>query len=281
MEKGIEIFLQICTGTHSMDFVQYMVQVGVNSALDDTQRFAEMQKIMNSIALIADTSKQQLFIQELSGILGMREDVVARSVSAARRHYVEEKRRAQNAEQLRQTDTANPTDAVHSAPELSSALQAEIKRQATGTYEKKIEQNFQGVAQMIVEHGNEVYSDNGDGTYLPVGLFLIYGLREDNIKPQNPMVAKVLSEYEQHFADPGFKTVQWFTLHSDQELASFVASILTGETSENYAKDAYELLNALKFNICDMRLRTEKNMDPATRQALLSARASFDRKRKK
>ena len=263
--------------THSMDFVQYMVQVLLDPAgTDNTRRLTEINHIMATIGIITNSVEQQLYTQELAGILGMKEDIVARSVAAARKKYVEEKIRARNGVNAAAAAQANAAPQVPMSP-MSSPKKGDLE----GAFLRKIEQNFQGVAQMIVEHGNEVYSDNGDGTYLPVGLFLIYGLREDNITPQNPMIAKVLSEYEQHFADPGFKTVQWFTLHSDQELASFVASILTGETSENYAKDAYELLNALKFNICDMRLRTEKNMDPATRQALLSARASFDRKRKK
>ena len=269
--------------THSMDFVQYMVQVGLNPAgTDNTRRFEEINRIMATIGIISNSVEQQLYTQELAAILGMKEDIVARSVAAARKKYVEEKIRARNgvnAAAAAQTTAAPQTPMSPNGP--MSPTSSPKKGDSEGSFLRKIEQNFLGIAQMIVEHGNEVYTDNGDGTYLPIGLFLIYGLREDGMTPQNPMVAKVLSEYESHYADPGFNTVQWFTLHSDQELASFVASILTNEVSENYAKDAYELLNALKFNICDMRLRTEKNMDPATRQALLTARASFDRKRKK
>ena len=282
---------------HSMDFVQFMVLVGVNTAPDNTARFAEIQQVINAIAIISDTSKQQIFIQELSEILGMQEDVVARSVAAQRKKYVEEKKRALNAKQQRaayagqqntldsegqtQPPTATPTDASPATTEFSSALQTEIKRQATDTYDKKIADNFRDIAQMIVEHGNDIYTDNGDGTYLPIGLFLIYSLREDEVSPQDPLVAQILQEYEQHFADPGFNSVQYFTLHSDPQLASFVASVMSNETTDNPAKQAYELLNALKFNVCDMRLRTDKNMDPALRQALIAARASFDRKRKR
>ena len=268
-----------------MDFVQYMVQVGLNPAgTDNTRRFEEINRIMATIGIISNSVEQQLYTQELAAILGMKEDIVARSVAAARKKYVEEKIRARNgvnaaAGAFQQAATAPQAPMSSSGP--MSPTSSPKKGDSEGSFLRKIEQNFLGIAQMIVEHGNEVYTDNGDGTYLPIGLFLIYGLREDGMTPQNPMVAKVLSEYESHYADPGFNTVQWFTLHSDQELASFVASILTNEVSENYAKDAYELLNALKFNICDMRLRTEKNMDPAMRQALLTARASFDRKRKK
>ena len=250
--------------TNSMDFVQYMVQVCLNPAgTDNTRRFEEINHIMSTIAIISNSVEQQLYTQELASIVGMKEDIVARSIAAARKRYV-----------LKEPmDFKNLKDSTAPSP-------AKKGEQET-VFLRKIEQNFLEIAQMIVEHGNEKYADNEDGTYLPIGMFLINGLREDGMLPQNPLVGKVLSEYESHFTDPGFDTVQWFTLHSDQELASFVASIISNETSENYAKDAYVLLNALKFNICDMRLKTEKNMAPEVHQALLAARASFDRKRKK
>lgn len=271
--------------TNSMDFVQYMVQVGLNPAgTDNTRRFEEINHIISTIAIISNSVEQQLYTQELANILGMKEDIVARSVATARKKYVEEKIRARNA--VTGAAVTNAAHEMEKVPEKSEELDVPQKlatqnTQSSNIFTKKIEQNFRSIAQMIVEHGNEKYVDNEDGTYLPIGLFLIYGLREDGLESKDPMVAKVLNEYEAHFADPGFDTVQWFTLHSDQELASFVASIISNETSENYAKDAYVLLNALKFNVCDMRLRTEKDMDPGMRQALLQARASFDRKRKK
>ncbi len=274
--------------TNSMDFVQYMVQVCLNPAgTDNTRRFEEINHIMSTIAIISNSVEQQLYTQELASILGMKEDIVARSIAAARKRYVEEKIRARNAVTYAQSSQANADPQVLKDPmdfknlKDSSAPSPAKKGEQETVFLRKIEQNFLEIAQMIVEHGNEKYADNEDGTYLPIGMFLINGLREDGMLPQNPLVGKVLSEYESHFTDPGFDTVQWFTLHSDQELASFVASIISNETSENYAKDAYVLLNALKFNICDMRLKTEKNMAPEVRQALLAARASFDRKRKK
>ena len=274
--------------TNSMDFVQYMVQVCLNPAgTDNTRRFEEINHIMSTIAIISNSVEQQLYTQELASILGMKEDIVARSIAAARKRYVEEKIRARNAVTYAQSSQANADPQVLKDPmdfnnlNDSTAPSPAKKGEQEAVFLRKIEQNFLEIAQMIVEHGNEKYADNEDGTYLPIGMFLINGLREDGMLPQNPLVGKVLSEYESHFTDPGFDTVQWFTLHSDQELASFVASIISNETSENYAKDAYVLLNALKFNICDMRLKTEKNMAPEVRQALLAARASFDRKRKK
>lgn len=274
--------------TNSMDFVQYMVQVCLNPAgTDNTRRFEEINHIMSTIAIISNSVEQQLYTQELASILGMKEDIVARSIAAARKRYVEEKIRARNAVTYAQSSQANADPQVLKEPmdfknlKDSTAPSPAKKGEQETVFLRKIEQNFLEIAQMIVEHGNEKYADNEDGTYLPIGMFLINGLREDGMLPQNPLVGKVLSEYESHFTDPGFDTVQWFTLHSDQELASFVASIISNETSENYAKDAYVLLNALKFNICDMRLKTEKNMAPEVRQALLAARASFDRKRKK
>ena len=152
----------------------------------------------------------------------------------------------------------------------------------------KIENNFRNIAQMIVRQGNAIYSDNGDGTFLPVGLFLIHNLRQDGIAPDNPLVAKIFSEYEAHFADADFDSAKFFANHPDQELATYAADLLIDQytTSRqmrvqdtNYAKQAYRLLNELKYNVCDKRLRTETNLDPALRQALLEARASFAKER--
>jgi len=281
--------------THSMDFVQYMVLVNINTpTADHTRRLEEIQKVINTIAIISDASEAQSFIKELATILGMQEDVIGRSVASARKKYIAEKKRAIETEQLRQENRQEQTPEPETAPlaeqtAISSALQTEMKRQSSSTYDDKIEHNFRNIAQMIVRHGNEMYSDNGDGTFLPVGLFLTMHAREDGLTPDNPLIAQIFDEYDVHFADPGFDSAKYFADHHDQQLATFAADLLMDEYSlgkrvrvdDNYARQAYRLLNELKFNVCDKRLRTEREMDPALRKTLLEARANFDRERKR
>ena len=193
--------------THSMDFVQYMVQVNINApTADHTRRLEEIQKIINTIAIIPDSSMAQTFIKELASILSMREDVIGRSVRDARRKYVAEIKRTTDAEALRQEDSESKKDNLN----ISEALLTDAKRQNVATYDTKVEQNFRNIAQIIVRHGNEIYSDNGDGTFLPVGLFLIYNLRQDGIAPENPLIAQLFSEYEAHFADQDFNSAGFF-----------------------------------------------------------------------
>ncbi len=276
--------------SHSMDFVRYMVEVGLSHAgTDNTRRLEEINRIIGTIAIISNSVEQQLYTQELAGILGMKEEVVARSVAAARRKYVSEKKREREAEQLRQerteqppSDESFPTPALPVTPEQSPR-----PTQLETTYDKKIAGNFRNIAQMIVRHGNAVYADNGDGTFLPVGLFLIQNLRADGLEPQNPLVAKVFSEYEAHYADNNFRSEQWFVNHPDQQLAMFAADLLMDQytfgkplrVDTNYAKQAYRLLNELKFNVCDKQLRTDNHLAPELRKALLEARANFARER--
>lgn len=270
--------------THSMDFVQYMVQVALNPAgNDNTRRFEEIQKIIATIAIISNSVEQQLYTQELAAIIGMKEEVVARSVRDARRKYVmeREKQRAREAvEESVQTVTPETVSPLIPAP--APAL-------SHTPVSSKVERNYYNIVRMIVRHGNEVYTNNGDGTFLPVGLFLIYNLREDNMMPVNPLFEKILSEYEVHFADPDFNSAQWFAHHQDQQVAELAADMLIDEYTTkrlrseetNYAKQAYRLLNELKFNVCDLRLRTDMNLTPDIRKALLEARAGFDRERKR
>ena len=276
--------------THSMDFVQYMVQVGLNPAgADNTRRFEEINHIISTIAIISNSVEQQLYTQELAAILDMKEDIVARSVAAARKKYVEEKVRARNnviASSPRAGETADKEENELTVPTYVPRPTPE-KRPHTDFFDTKIENNFRNIAQMIVRHGNEIYSDNGDGTFLPVGLFLILNLREDGMKPENPLVEKLFNEYEAHFADSEFDSVKFFANHPDHDLATYAADLLIDQYSGgkqprgevNYARQAYRLLNELKYNVCDKRLRTEKNMDPALQKALLEARASFAKER--
>ena len=275
---------------HSMDFVQYMVQVGLNSAgSDNTKRFEEINRIISTIAIISNSVEQQLYTQELAAILGMKEETVARSVAAARKKYVAEKKRTQETEQLRQEhSTETPTEPLQLPTLIPTADKPSRSEVNADIFTRKIENNFRNIAQIIVRHGNEIYSDNGDGTFLPVGLFLIYNLRQDGIAPENPLIAQLFSEYEAHFADQDFNSAGFFANHPNQELATFAADLLIDQYSTgrqtwvkdtNYAKQAYRLLNELKYNVCDKRLRTDTNLDPALRQALLEARASFARER--
>ncbi|MBR3647281.1 MAG: DNA primase [Paludibacteraceae bacterium] len=278
--------------SNSIDFVQYMVQVGLNSAgTDNTRRFEEIQKIINTIAIISNSVEQQLYTQELAAIIAMKEEVVARSVRDARRKYVGEKQRAREAEAQRQENAMNSSPKTGEVASKETAVYETHTQNATRPRpfkSTKVDQNFINIAQMIIRHGNEVYQDNGDGTFLPVGLFLIYNLRNDDMMPANPLVAKVFSEYEAHFADEGFESATWFANHEDQELAAFAADLLIDEytqtkrmrTDDNYARQAYRLINELKYNVCDLRLRTDTTMDAAMRQALFQARANYDRERK-
>ena len=107
------------------------------------------------------------------------------------------------------------------------------------------------------------------------------------MKPENPLVEKLFNEYEAHFADSEFDSVKFFANHPDHDLATYAADLLIDQYSGgkqprgevNYARQAYRLLNELKYNVCDKRLRTEKNMDPVLQKALLEARASFAKER--
>ena len=101
------------------------------------------------------------------------------------------------------------------------------------------------------------------------------------------MQAPKEATYEDIYSDEDFDTAEFFAKHPDQQLATFAADLLideytTGKTvqvDDNYAKQAFRLLNELKFNICDKRLRTELDMDFALRKALLEARAVFAKER--
>ena len=277
--------------THSMDFVQYMVQVGLNPAgMDNTRRFEEINHIVATVAIISNSVEQQLYTQELASILGMKEDVVARSVVAARKKYLVERKRAQIAEQMRKENTQQEEDKTsqdQSIPSLVMTSAEEKKIRPQASFDSKIANNYRNIAQMIVRHGNAVYTDYGEGKFLPVGLFLVSSIREDGMMPENPLIMKVFEEYEAHFTDSGFEPARWFSNHPDQDLAMYAADLLMDEytvsknvrVDDNYAKQAYRLLNELKFNVCDKRLRTETDMDPATRKALLEARAVFARER--
>lgn len=287
--------------THSMDFVQYMVQVGLNAAgNDNTRRMEEINRIVATIAIISNSVEQQLYTQELAAILGMKEEIVSRSVAAERRKYVAEKKRERDTEQLRQGQTnAAPNSAPNSGevpegqrglsplPTLVAPPTESPKSAPRDNFDAKIQRNFRNIAQMIVRHGNAIYTNYGNGSFLPVGMFLIQSLRDDSIVPTDPLIQKIFDEYEAHFMDKDFDAAKFFAGHPDQQLATFAADLLIDEyatakptrTEDNYAKQAYRLLNELKFNVCDKRLRTELDMDFALRKALLEARAVFARER--
>ena len=282
--------------THSMDFVQYMVQVGLNAAgNDNTRRMEEINRIVATIAIISNSVEQQLYTQELAAILGMKEDIVARSVAAERKKYVAEKKRERDTEQLRQgqANAAPGSSAEPQTTTIPSPLPTLVAPPAESpnhtpqdNFDAKIQRNFRNIAQMIVRHGNAIYTNYRNGSFLPVGMFLIQSLRDDSIIPTDPLIQKLFDEYEAHFTDKHFDTGKFFAEHPDQQLATFAADLLIDEyaaksarVDDNYAKQAYRLLNELKFNICDKRLRTELDMDFALRKALLEARAVFARER--
>lgn len=260
--------------TNAVDFVQYMVQVLLNPSQDMTERIAQIKEISSTISLITNAVERQMYIKEFADILGMSEATVGKDVTAIRKQLL----RQQHGE----TPLSEPEKSADLLPGARPVQSQSLKEQ----FLKKIEQNYFNIAQMIVRHGNEVYSDNGDGTYLPIGLALLLELHKDDNHAENPLIERIFSEYEAHFADPGFETARYFSDHADAELSSLAAQMLFEEAAsakaeENFAKKAYHLICELKFNICDMQLRTEAaNMNPETRRQLLSLRAELDKARK-
>lgn len=258
---------------HAEDFIHFQKRLLYDTATDSTQRLSNLQNIIHSIAIINEVVDREYYTRELASLVQMSFDSLAQSVDNARKNIIAEWRRQREEQERMEARRANNAGEVsadtigaeetdrNQAPSNSEQTSQPTQQQASrprDAQEERIAQHFYNITQMIVRHGNQKYCDNNDGTFLPVGYFIIDDLRRDGISSVNPLFEKIFDEYLAHFCDPNFSPDTFFLNHPDQELSAVAADMMSdpyylsrevGNT--DYPKQAMRLLCELKVAICD------------------------------
>ena len=213
---------------HQTDFIRLKTQLLSADAGNDPVKRADMiTQIVQSIAIIPDIIKRQIYTKDCSVSLGIQEDVLTRKVVELRKKYVDEqlknKSTPEKNTEVEEISVAEPTVAVE--PQQPTA-KITIK-----------EQNIQNLMQLIVRYGEAVIYQSED-QIVRAGEYIISELHRDNVDVDNALYQLIMEEYMAHYKEPNWVAATYFQYHPNGDISQLAVNMLADkyQLSRMYAK---------------------------------------------
>ncbi len=257
---------------HQTDFIRFKTKLLSADAGNDPIKRAEMiTQIVQSIAIIPDIIKRQIYIKDCSTSLGMQEYILTRKVAELRKKYLEERKK--KSESIRQSQSEVQ---VHTLQEGVSPIsdwqevkgdkiqEQRDKIQDSGSFSLK-EQNILNLIQLIIRHGEKViYQDSNTTVY--AGEYIIKELQKDNITLNNPLYQLIFDEYIAHYKEKNWVAANYFQHYPKGEVSQFAVDMLADkyQLSRMYSKQVVSE-NVVK----EVELPTEADILPELVQRML------------
>ena len=210
------------------DFIRLKTQLLSADAGNDPVKRADMiTQIVQSIAIIPDIIKRQIYTKDCSVSLGIQEDVLTRKVVELRKKYVDEQRKKKSTPEknteVEEISVAEPTVAVE--PQQPTA-KITIK-----------EQNIQNLMQLIVRYG-EVVIYQSENQIVRAGEYIISELHRDNVDVDNALYQLIMEEYMAHYKEPNWVAATYFQYHPNGDISQLAVNMLADkyQLSRMYAK---------------------------------------------
>ena len=259
------------------DFIRFKIKLLSEDAENDPVKRAGMiTQVAQSIAIIPDIIKRQIYTKDSSNSLGIQEDILTRKVIELRKKYLDERRKKTTGGD---TSTGNKSaQQANDQPPTSSKPHEKIHVQSASSSSLK-DQNMQNLMQLIVRYGNVVIYDSNNKV-LRTGEYIINELRKDHIEVGNPLYELLIEEYMAHYQDPNWVAATYFQHHPNVALSQFAVEMLADKyqlsrmyaqqvVSENVVKEvelasdldilpelAQRMLLELKYTIVNDRIDT-------------------------
>jgi DNA primase len=261
--------------SHQIDFIRLKTQLLSQDAGDDPVKRADMiNQIVQSIAVIPDIIKRQIYTKDCSTSLAIQEDVLMRKVAELREKYLSERsKRASN------ENKAPAASSEHAAVETASS-ETDLPTSKPLSHKQ---QNIHNLMQLIVRYGEQIIYQEGD-LVVRLGEYIISELRKDNIDVEHPLYQMLISEYMEQYVQPNWVAATYFKHHPNMQLSQLAVEMLADKyqlsrmysrqtVSENVVKDVdpadeqtlipeltQRLLLELKLTIVEERINTVRQM---------------------
>jgi len=217
--------------SHQTDFIRFKSTLLKEEAGGDPQKRAALIKdITQSIAQIPDIITRQVYIKDSADKLMINEQLLTREVIRLRRDKTKENEKQQE-EQERMAAFAE--DAEQAAPALTASPQQNRKQ-------KKLEENYRNLLQVIVRHGEKILYLSEDGQPVQAGEYILSQLAADGIAAPNPLFQTVADEYTAHRHDTGFVAETFFKFHPNPAVSSLAVDLIADryQLSQIYSKQS-------------------------------------------
>ena len=205
---------------NQQDFIRFKTKLLSEEANNDPTKRSEMiTTIAQSIAMIPDIIKRQVYVKETAVLLAFPEDILAKKVRELRAKHMEDvKRKANPSSQIvtgEKDDSTPSTTSIQTPPQLVNIPQVLTPR----------EKNILNLLQVIVRYGEHIIYQFEDGRTLSVGEYIINELRADNIEFDNPLYKQIIDEFSNNYSDE-FIAATFYQYHPDPAINQFAAEMI-------------------------------------------------------
>jgi DNA primase len=218
--------------SNQQDFIRFKTKLLSEEADNDPTKRSEMiTTIAQSIAMIPDIIKRQVYVKETAALLTFPEDILAKKVRELRAKHMDEiKRKSTPSTQVAREETSASTSSsipIQSPPQLVNIPQVFTPR----------EKNVLNLLQVIVRHGEHILYQLEDGRTCSVGEYIINELRADNIEFDNPLHKQILDEFSNNYNEE-FLAAPFYQHHPDPAINQFAAEMIADkyQLSRMYSK---------------------------------------------
>lgn len=217
------------------DFIRFKIKLLREDAENDPVKRADMiTQVVESIAIIPDIIKRQIYTKDSSNSLGIQEDILTRKVAELRKKYLEDRRKKTS--EISSSSEDNSVQSIDNQSTRSGESQEKLTVQPTNNLSLK-DQNIQNLMQLIVRYGDVVVYESNN-TVLRAGEYIINELRKDHIDVGNPLYELLIEEYLSHYHDANWVASTYFQHHSNVALSQFAVEMLADkyQLSRMYAQ---------------------------------------------
>lgn len=219
---------------HETDFIHFKTQLLLQQAGNDPiERAKLITDIVKSISLIPDNITRSVYVQETANQLKVEEKVLYTEIARIRK------------------EQAGDLTPVHYQAPPQQTPQVMLTPSKTGGMTPCDTEEMMLVRYLLMFGGEVLYEEEREGQLcqVSVGEYIIHELAEDELLLMNPKLQEIQGEYRQNYKSPGFIPAKYFTGHTDPEICSIVAGILS---------EPYEL--SKMWTLRDASARSEEMM---------------------
>lgn len=219
---------------HQTDFIRFKTQLLSEDAGNDPVKRADMiTQIVQSIAVIPDIIKRQIYTKDCASTLNIHENILIRKVIELRKKHLNEQRKKIPTKLQSPDHQSNDME-----PQFQQIAQTPMTEERMKTPAKSSkEQNIENLMQIIIRYGEQVLFQL-EATVIRTGEYIINELRRDSITIDNPLYQLILDEYMAHYQEPNWVAAKYFQHHPKAEVSQFAVDMLADkyELSRMYSK---------------------------------------------
>ena len=189
------------------DFIRFKTQLLTEEAQNDPTKRSEMVlQIVQSIAVIPDIIKRQVYIKDTATLLALPEEVLTRKVAEIRKKEVENNKRTNNTQEDKSTNTI-----------------VENQQEEQNLTHK--ERNILNLIQVLIRYGERILYQTEE-QMITVGDYIITEMKNDSIDITNPLYQQVIEEYVANYQSPTFVSSVFFQHHPNAAISQLAVDMI-------------------------------------------------------